>query len=185
MGHESSCSCSTQGKTTQWPTRRTPGHLLHESISKVLCVVAHLDSDIKKTVQNCGTCQSVKTLPTAAPLHCWKWPASVWQRIHINSCMEDKQYFLVLTDSHLKWLEVVPMTTTTSVKTIDILWISIMRSNIFASHGLPEEAVFRQWTTIHFQWVQAVPEEQQYQTETSASIPSCIKRCNWEISTDS
>jgi len=95
----------------------------------------HMDNDIEKTVQHCGACQSERTLPAAAPLHCWQWPARVWQRIHIDFCEKDKQYFLVLVDSHSKWLEVVPMTTTTAVKTIDVL------RNIFASQGLPEEVV--------------------------------------------
>lgn len=94
-----------------------------------------LDKDIEKTVQECTACQTVRQLPAAAPLHCWKWPTRVWQRIHIDFCEKDKQYFLVLVDSHSKWLEVVPMATTTSAKTIEVL------RSIFASYGLPEEVV--------------------------------------------
>ena len=95
----------------------------------------HLDSDIEETVQNCGACQSVRKLPAVAPLHSWKWPERVWQRVHIDFCEKDKQNFLVLVDSHSKWLEVMPMKTTTSAKTIDVL------RNLFASQGLPEEVV--------------------------------------------
>ncbi|XP_030286082.1 uncharacterized protein K02A2.6-like [Sparus aurata] len=94
-----------------------------------------LDKDIEKTVQECSACQTVRQLPAVAPLHCWKWPTRVWQRIHIDFCEKDKQYFLVLVDSHSKWLEVVHMTTTTSAKTIEVL------RSIFASYGLPEEVV--------------------------------------------
>lgn len=54
--------------------------------------------------------------------------------MHIDFCEKDGQYFLVLVDSHSKWLEVVPMTTTLS-KTIEVL------RSIFASYGLPEEVV--------------------------------------------
>lgn len=55
--------------------------------------------------------------------------------VHIDFCEKDKQYFLVLVDSHSKWLEVVPMKTTTSAKTIDVL------RTLCASQGLPEELV--------------------------------------------
>lgn len=94
-----------------------------------------LDKDIEKTVQECSACQAVRQLQAVAPLHCWKWPTLVWQRIHIDFCEKEKQYFLVLVDSHSKWLEVVHMTTMTSTKTIEVL------RSIFASYGLPEEVV--------------------------------------------
>ena len=43
--------------------------------------------------------------------------------------------YLIIVDSHSKWLEVVPMMSTTASKTIDVL------RGLFASHGLPEEVV--------------------------------------------
>lgn len=42
----------------------------------------HLDVDMKNTVQNYDAFQSVRALPAAAPLHCWKWSASVAE----NTC---------------------------------------------------------------------------------------------------
>ena len=53
------------------------------------------------------------------------------QRIHLDY----GNYFLVLIDSHTKWIEVFKMHLTTSTKTIDIL------RDLFAAHGLPEEVV--------------------------------------------
>lgn len=94
-----------------------------------------LDKDIEKTVQQCSACQAVRQLPAEAPLHCWRWPTRVWQQLHVDFCEKDKQFFMVLVDSHSKWLEVVPMTTTTSAKTIEVL------RSIFASYRLPEEVV--------------------------------------------
>ena len=73
--------------------------------------------------------------PVVRVRHCWPWLARVWQRIHIDFAEKDRQHFLVLVDSHSKWLEVIPMSTTTSAKTIEVL------RNIFAAHGLPEEIV--------------------------------------------
>ena len=43
--------------------------------------------------------------------------------------------YLIVVDSHSKWLEVVPMRSTTASKTTDIL------RGLFASRGLPEEVV--------------------------------------------
>lgn len=59
-----------------------------------------VNKDIEETVQKCSACQTVRQLPAAVRLHCWKWPARVCQRIDIDFCEKDKQYFLVLVDSH-------------------------------------------------------------------------------------
>ena len=42
---------------------------------------------------------------------------------------------LVAVDAHSKWLEVYPMITTTSVKTIEVL------NEMFAAYGLPEQII--------------------------------------------
>lgn len=57
----------------------------------------------------------------------------MWQRIHIDFAEKDKQYFLVVIDSHSKWLEVFPMSSTTFHNTIEVL------RGLFASYRLPEE----------------------------------------------
>ncbi|XP_062373268.1 uncharacterized protein K02A2.6-like [Sardina pilchardus] len=107
-----------------------------------------IDNDIENRVQDCQACQAVRHMPGVAPLHCWKWPSRVWQRIHIDFAEKDKQHFLVVVDSHSKWLEVVHMTVTTALKTIEVL------RGLFASHGLPEECVSDngpQFTSSEFQ----------------------------------
>ena len=43
--------------------------------------------------------------------------------------------FMVIVDAHSKWLEVVPMSTTTTEKTLDVL------RSMFARYGLPEQLV--------------------------------------------
>lgn len=94
-----------------------------------------LDGEIEDLVQKCEVCQAVQKVPAVAPLHPWRWPTRVWQRIHLDFAEKDKQHFLVVVDSHSKWLEVFPMTSTTSGRTIEVL------RNLFASYGLPEEVV--------------------------------------------
>ncbi|KAI4881016.1 hypothetical protein NFI96_011261 [Prochilodus magdalenae] len=112
-----------------------PGICQMKSLARSYMWWPKLDSDIEERVQHCRSCQAVRKLPAVAPLHCWPWPSRVWQRIHVDFAEKNGQYFFVLVDSHSKWLEVVPMTTTTAAKTIEVL------RNIFSSYGLPEEIV--------------------------------------------
>ena len=43
--------------------------------------------------------------------------------------------FMIVLDAHLKWLEVIPMKSTTTEKTLEVL------RNLFAVYGLPEQLV--------------------------------------------
>ncbi|XP_033108214.1 uncharacterized protein K02A2.6-like [Anneissia japonica] len=94
-----------------------------------------LDVDIEMIVKNCQTCQSVRSTPPTTPLIPWKWPARPFQRVHVDYCEKDGNNFLVLIDSHSKWLEVVHMKSTTSSRTIEELKL------IYSRYGLPEEVV--------------------------------------------
>ena len=94
-----------------------------------------LNDDIEAQAQSCQICQTVQTSPPLAPLHPWTWPKRVWQRLHIDFAEKDGNNFLVVIDSHSKWLEVKHMTSTTSQRTIAVL------RDLFSSYGLPEEVV--------------------------------------------
>jgi len=94
-----------------------------------------MDSEIESMVRGCAVCQTVQKMPAKAPLQPWPWPTRVWQRIHIDFAEKDQQMMLVLIDSHSKWIEVFPMKSTTSTKTIEILRV------VFARYGFPEELV--------------------------------------------
>ena len=54
----------------------------------------------------------------------------------------EKQYFLVVVDSHSKWLEVIFTTAMTAARTIEAL------RTLFARFGLPEEVVSDNATTF-------------------------------------
>ena len=94
-----------------------------------------LNDDIETQAQSCKICQTVQTSPPVAPLHPWTWQKRVWQRLHIDFAEKDGNNFLVVIDSHSKWLEVKHMTSTTSQRTIAVL------RDLFSSYGLPEEVV--------------------------------------------
>lgn len=93
------------------------------------------DGEIEELVKGFSVCQAIQKMPAVAPLHHWRWPERVWQRIHIDFAEKDKQYFLVVIDSHSKWLEVFPMSSITSHNTIEVL------QSLFSAYGLPKELV--------------------------------------------
>ena len=74
--------------------------------------------------------------PPKAPLHPWKWSAKPWECIHIHFFEKDKLNFLIVIDAYSKWLEVIPMSSTTRLRTIEAL------RTLFARYGIPEEVVF-------------------------------------------
>lgn len=96
----------------------------------------NIDYDIEQLCKACAGCQSVKVAPPAAPLHPWEWPTKPWKRIHLDFAGPFLDtMFLIVVDAYSKWPEVVPMRTTTSEKTIDVL------RTIFARNGIPTEIV--------------------------------------------
>ncbi|XP_014677844.1 PREDICTED: uncharacterized protein K02A2.6-like [Priapulus caudatus] len=70
--------------------------------------------------------------PPVVPLHPWKWPTRVFQRVHVDFAEKTGDYFFILVDSYSKWIKVAHMRSTTTEKTIEVLrsWVS--------RFGLPE-----------------------------------------------
>ena len=95
----------------------------------------NLDKDIEEKIKLCTPCQAVRNSPPVAPLHPWNWPTRPWSRIHLDFCTTEGKDFLVVIDSHSKWLEVFAMSSTTAERTIDELRL------LFASYGMPEQVV--------------------------------------------
>ena len=108
-----------------------------------------MDSDLEKLAKSCAACQSVKSAPSAAPLHPWLWPDQPWQRIHIDYAGPFRgKMFLLLIDAHSKWPEIFEMASSTSESTIAML------RRVFAAYGLPEHLVSDngpQFTSTEFQ----------------------------------
>ena len=64
-----------------------------------------------------------------------EWPAKPWERIHIDYFEKGKLNFLIVVDPYCKCLEMIPMGSMTSLKTIEVL------RSLFARYGIPEEVV--------------------------------------------
>ena len=97
---------------------------------------AGLDKEIEELVRACQSCQAVKDAPPVAPLHPWLWPSKPWERVHADFAVPFKgKMFLLVTDAHSKWPEIVEMSSTTAMKTMEEL------RRMFAAYGLPEQLV--------------------------------------------
>lgn len=95
-----------------------------------------IDQQIEQLVKGCSGCQRVQNMPKAAPLHPWEWPATPWQRVHIDFAGPFMgNTYLVVVDACSKWPEVFVMNSTTSAHTIDVLRC------LFARTGVPEQLV--------------------------------------------
>jgi hypothetical protein len=79
----------------------------------------NLDAEIEHIAATCETCQSLRKIPAEALIHPWVRALRPIERIHIDFADFKNQSFFILIDSYSKWLEVLPMKSTTSEKAID------------------------------------------------------------------
>ena len=95
-----------------------------------------IDKDVEDTVRKCDQCQRDLPMPPSAPLRPWSWPTRPWSRLHIDYAgpMAGKM-FLVVIDSHSKWIEVFPLSVASAQTTIQKL------RQLFSRFGIPESIV--------------------------------------------
>ena len=80
-----------------------------------------IDEDIEQVVRNCNTCAQVFD-PCKGTVNPWVWPSRPGQRIHADFAGPfQNNMFLIVVDACSKWIEVVPMKSTTSEMTISVL----------------------------------------------------------------
>ncbi len=94
-----------------------------------------LDKDIESLAKSCEPCNSARNSPPFQ-YHPWAYPQAPWERVHIDYAGPvDGLYFLIVVDAFSKWLEVIPMRTTTAPATVKVL------RDLFARFGLPIHVV--------------------------------------------
>ena len=111
----------------------------HPGITKMKMIARQIvwwpgkDAEVAEKVETCQQCQLVQKNPAVAPLHAWEWPKKPWSRIHIDHMgpVEGKTV-LVVIDSYSKWIEAIPVSTTSSAVTIKVL------RTLMAHYGLPD-----------------------------------------------
>ena len=99
-------------------------HDTHPGISKMKALARsyiwwpQMDLNIEEVVK-CHTCQESRAAPPRAPLHPWVWPEQLWSWIHLDFAGPYMGHsFLVIVDSHSKWLDVHIMPNIMSSKTV-------------------------------------------------------------------
>ena len=96
----------------------------------------NISGQLEELAKGRDGCQLNQRMPTKAPLHPWEWATAPWQRLHIDYAGPfQNSMFLVVVDAHSKWPEVIPVSSTTTSKTIEVL------RDLFARFGIPEQIV--------------------------------------------
>ena len=112
-----------------------PGMCRMKALARSFLWWPGIDPDIEERVRLCDVCTQVHHSFKAVPLLLWPWSTEPWQRIHVDYAEVKGQQFLLVVDSHSKWMEVFPMRSTTADATIEVL------RALFSRYGLPLEVV--------------------------------------------
>ena len=112
-----------------------PGMCRMKALARSFVWWPGLDQDIEDKVRQCMICVNSQNVPKAVPLLLWPWATEPWQRVHMDFADIRGQQYLLIVDSHSKWMEVFPMTSTTAKCTINVIQC------LFARYGFPREVV--------------------------------------------
>ena len=108
-----------------------------KSIARIHVWWPKIDQDITNMMHRCSPCQSNRSKPALTPVHPRVWPTCVWQRIHIDFAGPFLGHmFLLVVDSHSKWLEVEIL----PIKVSSERTIQCLRS-LFVRYDLPDQLV--------------------------------------------
>lgn len=100
------------------------------------CWYPGIDSDIEGLAQNCVRCIQMRPAPARAQIEVWKWPNTVFERIHLDYLGPFQgKMFLVVVDARSKWLECVEVANLSTQNLITKL------QKIFSQFGLPNTIV--------------------------------------------
>ena len=113
-----------------------PGVVRMKSIARIHVWWPGIDKKIEEVVKSCLPCQSIRNKPPLTSSHLWNWPSQPWRHLHLDFLGPFLgATFLIVVDAYSKWLEVIPMSSTTAERTITEL------RKLFATHGLPTQVV--------------------------------------------
>ncbi|KAK0419802.1 hypothetical protein QR680_014328 [Steinernema hermaphroditum] len=116
--------------------RGHPGMERMKRLARKMVFWPQMNEDVEDFVRSCAPCANAAKKPELAPLSSWNLPTKPWQRLHIDFAGPlDDIWYLIVVDALSKWPEVIPMKTTTSKKTTEVL------DDLFTQHGLPEVLV--------------------------------------------
>ena len=107
-----------------------------------------IDAELEGLARECTDCAEKRGAAPRHELHPWEPAGAPWKRIHIDFAGPfQSSYFLIVYDSHTKWLEAVPMREISTESTIREL------RTLFARFGIPQQLVSdngAQFTGVQF-----------------------------------
>jgi len=112
-----------------------PGIVKMKGLARSYLWWPKIDADLESTVRACQECQENQRNPESVPIHPWEFPNNPWERVHLDFAQIDGQEVLIAVDAHSKWIEAVPMRSTTATATIRVV------RDMLARFGLPRTIV--------------------------------------------
>lgn len=109
-----------------------------------------INEDIERLIAQCDTCQASRNYTNSCPTYPWTKTNYNFERIHIDFFMKNNITYLLIVDSHSKWIDIHIMNGTSASQVIEKL------CKTFAIIGLPTELVsdngppFTSHEFIHF-----------------------------------
>ena len=82
-----------------------------------------LDEEIERVSTKCSVCLANQATHKKPELHPWDWPKKPWLRVHADYAgpVLGNYYFLIMTDAHSKWIEILPTKDISSSAKIDLM----------------------------------------------------------------
>lgn len=93
-----------------------------------------IDKDLENYIKNCDICEKTANSKSEIGVS-WPNTTRIFERVHIDLAMKNKENFLIFIDSYSKWAEIKHLTVTSSRLVIEQL------RTIFSSFGIPEKIV--------------------------------------------
>ncbi|XP_063923679.1 uncharacterized protein K02A2.6-like [Zophobas morio] len=107
-----------------------------KSLARSYCYWPYIDNDITNVCKNCSACSQLQCNPQKTILQPWPQTNKVWSRIHLDFLGPIYGHkYLVVIDSHSKWLEVKTMNNSNASAVINYL------TYLFSIFGLPDTVV--------------------------------------------
>ncbi|XP_060117940.1 uncharacterized protein K02A2.6-like, partial [Heteronotia binoei] len=113
-----------------------PGIVRMKALARSYVWWPGMDGEIETWVRRCQTCQESRPEPPSAPATRWESTRKPWSRLHIDFAGPFQgQIFMIIVDAYSKWLEVIPVGSTSAAAAIKAL------RRVLCTHGIPDTIV--------------------------------------------
>ncbi|XP_060102057.1 LOW QUALITY PROTEIN: uncharacterized protein K02A2.6-like, partial [Heteronotia binoei] len=113
-----------------------PGIVWMKALARSYVWWPGMDEEIENWVRRCSVCQESRPEPPSAPVTRWETTRKPWSRLHLDFAGPFQgQIFLIMVDAYTKWLEVIPVASTSSAAAIRAL------RRALSTHGIPDTIV--------------------------------------------